>query len=67
MGDDDWVGGFFLDDATICFLLFASLENKLVLMVLAFGGGEGFSDKEGLKVEEGELLRLSSFFELVLW
>ena len=38
------VGEFFLDDATSCLRLFANLESKLVLMVLAFGRGEGVLD-----------------------
>ena len=59
---DDWVGGFFLKVAETCFRFSANLESKLVLTLLAFEGGEGFDDKEDLEVEEGELLRVSSFF-----
>jgi hypothetical protein len=58
----DWPGEFFVEVAVICFRFSANLESKLVLRVLAFGVGEGFEEREDLEVEEGELLRVSSFF-----
>ena len=59
---DDWVGGFFRIDAATCFLFSAKRDSKLLLTLLDLEEGEGFDDKEDLEDEEGELLRVSSFF-----